>query len=88
MAPNSAQNSENLGFGFLSLPIGGFNPNLAGTYDFTLTAYLGTTVLGSDTAKVSVSTVPDGGNTIAMLGFAACGLLVFKRGLKIAASSR
>ncbi len=78
-APNSAQNSENLGFGFLSLPIGGFNPNLAGTYDFTLDAYLGTTLLGSDTAKVSVSTVPDGGNTIAMLGFAACGLLVFKR---------
>lgn len=79
-APNSAQNSENLGFGFLSTPIGGFNPNASGTYDFTLSAYLGTTLLGSDSAKVVVGNgVPDGGNTMAMLGFAACGLLALKR---------
>lgn len=79
-APNSAQNSENLGFSFLSVPIGGFNPNASGTYNFTLNAYLGTTLLGSDSAKVVVGNgVPDGGSTVAMLGFAACGLLVFKR---------
>jgi hypothetical protein len=78
-APNSAQNSENLGFGFLSLPIGGFDPNAAGTYDFTLNAYLAGNLLGSDSAKVVVGSVPDGGSTIAMLGLAACGLFVFKR---------
>jgi len=37
------------------------------------------TLLGSDTARVNVHSVPDGGNTLALLGFAACGLLVFKR---------
>ena len=83
-APNSAQNSENLGFSFLSIPLGGFDPNAVGIYDFTLTAYLGTvqnstTLLGSDTAKVNVRSVPDGGNTLGLLGVAACGLLVFKR---------
>ena len=78
-APNSALNSENLGFGFLSVPIGGFNPNAAGIYDFTLDAYLGQEHLGSDSAKVVVRSVPDGGSTIAMLGFAACGLFLFKR---------
>ena len=79
-APNSAQNSENLGFSFLSVPIGGFDPNASGVYDFTLNAYLGGTLLGSDSAKVVVGrSVPDGGNTMALLGFAACGLLVFKR---------
>jgi len=78
-APNSAQNSENLGFSFLSVPIGGFDPNASGTYDFTLSAYLNGNLLGSDSAKVVVGSVPDGGSTVAMLGFAACGLLVFKR---------
>jgi len=78
-APNSAQNSENLGFSFLSLPIGGFNPDAIGTYDFTLTAYLDGRSLGSDSAKVVVRSVPDGGNTIALLGFAAGGLFVLKR---------
>jgi hypothetical protein len=79
-APNTAQNSENLGFGFLSIPIGGFDPNASGTYDFTLSAYVNGDLLGSDSAKVVVGNgVPDGGSTIAMLGFAACGLLVFKR---------
>jgi len=79
-APNSAQNSENLGFTFLSAPIGGFDPTASGTYNFTLNAYLGTTLLGSDSARVVVGNgVPDGGSTVAMLGFAACGLLIFKR---------
>lgn len=79
-APNSAQNSENLGFAFLSIPIGGFDPNASATYDFTLNAYLGETFLGSDSAKVVVGNgVPDGGSTVIMLGFAACGLVVFKR---------
>jgi len=79
-APNSAQNSENLGFTFLSGPIGGFDPNASGVYDFTLNAYLNGNLLGSDSAKVVVGRgVPDGGSTVAMLGFAACGLLVFKR---------
>jgi hypothetical protein len=78
-APNSAQNSENLGFAFLSVPIGGFDPNASGVYDFTLNAYLNGILLGSDSAKVVVGSVPDGGSTVAMLGLAACGLLVFKR---------
>jgi hypothetical protein len=82
-APNSAQNSENLGFAFLSIPIGGFDPNASGIYDFTLKAYLDGVLLGSDSAKVVVGSVPDGGSTIAMLGFAACGLFVFKRATKV-----
>jgi hypothetical protein len=77
--PNSAQNSENLGFGFLSVPIGGFDPNASGIYDFTLNAYLNGNLLGSDSAKVAVGNVPDGGSTVAALGFAACALLIFKR---------
>jgi len=79
-APNTAQNSENLGFSFLSIPIGGFDPNAFGTYDFTLNAYAGQILVGSDSAKVVVGNgVPDGGNTLALLGFAACGLVAFKR---------
>jgi hypothetical protein len=76
--PNSAQNSENLGFAFLSGPMGGFDPNASGIYDFILTARLGDVVLGSETARVNVGNVPDGGSTFAMLGFAACGLIAFR----------
>jgi hypothetical protein len=35
------QNSENLGFPFLSSAIGGFDPNLVGTYTFDLALFSG-----------------------------------------------
>ncbi len=60
-ANNLAQNSWNMGFGFISgnLPLGftPFNPNVNGTYDFELIAYLS----GSEVAKtmMTVNVVPE-----------------------------
>jgi len=65
--PGSAQNSMNLGFLSQGGPIG-FDPNQLGIYDFTINAYEGDTHLGSDTVHINVGSVPDGGNTLGLLG--------------------
>jgi len=49
------QNAENLGFGFLSSQLGGFNPNAADTYTITLSA---TAVAGGAVVNDTINVVP------------------------------
>jgi hypothetical protein len=77
-APGSAQNSENLAFATLGGPIG-FNPDASGIYDFTIDAYEGDTLLGSDTIHVNVGNVPEVSSTAPLLAAGFIGLLILKK---------
>lgn len=69
----TAGNSENLGFAF-GIPIS-FNPNVADKYYFLLEAFSSTDAnqvspLAQTAINVDVSSVPDGGTSVALLGMA------------------
>lgn len=74
LSTTTAGNSENLGFAFAGLPIG-FDPNVAGNYFFLLEAFSLTDLdqdnpLAQVAINVDVSSVPDGGTSVALLGMA------------------
>lgn len=79
-----AQNSENPGFAVVGIP--GYNPDIAGTYDFILSAYdlsgglVAQTYMRVDVNGGTVSgplTVPDTANAAFLLGLGFIGLVIF-----------
>ena len=78
------QNSWNLGMGFLG---GGFNPNVAGEYDFALVLNgVQGQELGRSAIRVNVvSSVPDAGLTVGLFAVALLGLAAVRRRLQLAA---
>jgi hypothetical protein len=86
---STIQNSENLGFSFLSAL--GYNPEANDTYTITEDVLSGNTVVAADTINIvqgsgSTSSVPDSAATIGLLGASVAGMICFKRVIAVKTS--